>query len=118
MEHAGGVQLQKTWESISQNVKVKCIEAICSSILPISELDFPAYGSLYFTDAVFFDTDSKRIMDNNPEFCIGSHCRSTYWDCNIEESRYHVFKRSNRGSCEVTFSSLLGFSLTNSVFFF
>ncbi|EDN06377.1 predicted protein [Histoplasma mississippiense (nom. inval.)] len=44
MEHAGGVQLQEVWADVPVHVKVKIVGAICFSILPISQLDFPAYG--------------------------------------------------------------------------
>ncbi|EFW14144.1 conserved hypothetical protein, partial [Coccidioides posadasii str. Silveira] len=42
MEHAGGVPLQEAWADMPSDKKVKCIGAICTSILPISELDFLA----------------------------------------------------------------------------
>lgn len=105
MEHAGGVQLQETWTDLPSDTKVKCIGAICSSIPPLSEFDFPAYGSLYFADAAFIHADSKRAMEKDPKFCIGPHCRSTYWDCNVGEPRYYAFKEPNRGPCEMTFLS-------------
>ncbi|KMU78074.1 hypothetical protein CISG_06836 [Coccidioides immitis RMSCC 3703] len=98
MEHAGGVPLQEAWADMPSDKKVKCIGAICTSILPISELDFPAYGSLYFADASFLDADSKQKLDNDLKYCIGPHCRgSTYWDCNVGEPRYYTFKEPNRG---------------------
>ncbi|EER29750.1 hypothetical protein CPC735_000060 [Coccidioides posadasii C735 delta SOWgp] len=98
MEHAGGVPLQEAWADMPSDKKVKCIGAICTSILPISELDFLAYGSLYFADASFLDAASKQKLDNDLKYCIGPHCRgSTYWDCNVGEPRYYTFKEPNRG---------------------
>ncbi|KAM5454307.1 hypothetical protein MaudCBS49596_002324 [Microsporum audouinii] len=98
MEHADGVLLQEAWTNMPTEKKVKCIGAICTSVLPISELDFPAYGSLYFADASFIKADSKQKLDNDPKYCIGPHCRgSTYWDCNVGEPRYYAFKGPNRG---------------------
>ncbi|QSS65906.1 hypothetical protein I7I51_06757 [Histoplasma capsulatum] len=97
MEHAGGVQLQEVWADVPVHVKVKIVGAICFSILPISQLDFPAYGSLYFADTAFLDADSMQRIDTDDQFCIGPHCRSTYWDCNVGEQRYYAFKKPNRG---------------------
>ena len=82
MEHVGGVTLQEVWDGLPLDKKVKTIGAICSSIAPISKLNFPAYGSLYFIDMAFIDVDSKQKLENDSTFCVGPHCRSTFWDCN------------------------------------
>ncbi|PGG97355.1 hypothetical protein AJ79_09226 [Helicocarpus griseus UAMH5409] len=64
----------------------------------MAELDFPAYGSLYFTDASFLDSGCKQTLENDPMYCLGPHCRgSTYWDCNVGEPRYYAFSGPNRG---------------------
>ncbi|KAM5442588.1 hypothetical protein MferCBS31731_002467 [Microsporum ferrugineum] len=98
MEHAGGIQLQEAWANIPSDKKVKCIGAICTSILPITKLDFSAYGSLYFANASFLDDKSKQKLSSNDEYCIGPHCRSsTYWNNNVGEQRYYRFKPPNRG---------------------
>ncbi|EFW19952.1 conserved hypothetical protein [Coccidioides posadasii str. Silveira] len=97
MEHAGGVALQEVWDGLPLDKKVKTIGAICTRIAPISKLDFPAYGSLYFADAAFLDVDSKQKLENDSTFCVGPHCRSTFWDCNVGEPRYYTYKEPNRG---------------------
>ncbi|KAK2750680.1 hypothetical protein FQN57_002753 [Myotisia sp. PD_48] len=98
MEHCGGVLLQEAWLDIPVEKRIKCVGAISSSILPISKLEFPAYGSLYFSDASFIEADSKHKLDSDPMYCIGLHCRgSTYWDCNVGEPRSYTFKGPNRG---------------------
>lgn len=108
MEHVEGVLLQEVWGDMPTDQKIKCIGAICTTILPISELDFPAYGSLYFADAAFVGADSKQILDNDSRYCIGPHCRgSTYWNCNVGEPRYYAFKEPNRGPCKMAFPSQL-----------
>ncbi|KAK2873751.1 hypothetical protein FQN49_002114 [Arthroderma sp. PD_2] len=96
MEHAGGVPLQHMWPAMSATQRINCIRSISANIMDISELDFPAYGSLYFADAPFLDSGSKELLEN-PKYCIGPHCRSTYWDCNVGEPRYYAFKEPNRG---------------------
>ncbi|EGD85443.2 hypothetical protein H112_06345 [Trichophyton rubrum D6] len=98
MEHAGGILLQEAWAHMPSDKKIKCIGAICTSILPITKLDFAAYGSLYFANASFLDNKSKQILSNNNKFCIGPHCRSsTYWNNNVGETRYYTLKPPNRG---------------------
>ncbi|EFR01815.1 hypothetical protein MGYG_04815 [Nannizzia gypsea CBS 118893] len=98
MEHAGGVLLQKAWIDMPVDKKIKCTGSICTSIFPITKLDFPAYGSLYFSDSPFLDAGSKQKLDADHRYCIGPHCRSsTYRDYNVGESRYYRFEKPNRG---------------------
>ncbi|KAI1963503.1 hypothetical protein LOZ58_002337 [Ophidiomyces ophidiicola] len=98
MEHVDGVLLQEAWADMPSDQKIKCVGAICSSVLAMSELDFPAFGSLYLSNASFLDIDSKKILGNDARYCIGPHCRgSTYWDCNVGEPRYYAFGVPNRG---------------------
>ena len=106
MEHAGGVPLQHMWPKMSFTQKMNCIRSISMNIMKMSELDFPAYGSLYFADAPFLGADSRQRLDDS-KYCIGPHCRSTYWDCNVGEPRYYAFKGLNRGPCEMLFLPLL-----------
>ncbi|KAK2765358.1 hypothetical protein FQN54_008204 [Arachnomyces sp. PD_36] len=96
MEHAGGISLQHMWPKMSVSQKLKCIGSVSEAIFKTCQLDFPAYGSLYFADAKFLDADAKQKI-HDPKYCIGAHCRSTYWDCNVGEPRYYAFKRPNRG---------------------
>lgn len=81
--------------------KMNCIRSICTNIMKISELDFPAYGNLYLPDAAFLDSESQKPLDD--QFCIGPHCGSRYWDCNVGEPRYYEFTEPNRGPCEIFF---------------
>ncbi|KKZ66444.1 hypothetical protein EMCG_07836 [[Emmonsia] crescens] len=96
MEHAGGVPLHELWPKISFTQRMNCIGSISTNIMKMSELDFPVYGSLYFTDAAFLESDLKQKMDDH-KYCIGLNCRNTYWDCNVGEPRYYAFKKPNRG---------------------
>ncbi|KAI1925858.1 hypothetical protein LOZ65_002669 [Ophidiomyces ophidiicola] len=77
MEHVDGVLLQEAWADMPSDQKIKCVGAICSSVLAMSELDFPAFGSLYLSNASFLDIDSKKILDN--------------------DARYYAFGVPNRG---------------------
>ncbi|EEQ34498.1 conserved hypothetical protein [Microsporum canis CBS 113480] len=83
MEHASGVLLQDAWVDMPPDKKIKCIGSICTSILPITTLDLPAYGSLYFADAPFLDTSSKQTLDI--KHCIGPHCNGIPYQGSIEK---------------------------------
>lgn len=49
IEHAGGVSLHEIWPNMSFTQRMNCIGSISTNIMKMSELDFPVYGSLYFT---------------------------------------------------------------------
>ena len=96
-EHAAGVQLHQKWPTMSGEQQIVCIQAICMSIQQIAVIDFPAYGSLYFIDAPLH---SACTLPFTQSFCIGSHCGTRYWDCNVGEARYYNSTKPNRGPCE------------------
>ncbi|OJD20124.1 hypothetical protein ACJ73_08543 [Blastomyces percursus] len=64
MEHAGGVLLQEAWTDMPSDKKVKCIGAICTSILPISELDFPGNDLSSYATALI-DSGLARLPPAN-----------------------------------------------------
>ncbi|MCJ1382441.1 hypothetical protein MMC17_005554 [Xylographa soralifera] len=94
MEHAVGVQLHQKWPTMSGVQKIACIEAISRNIQQIAAIKFPVYGSLYFSD-VPIDSASKVPLAQG--FCIGAHCGTKYWACNIGEVRYYISIKPNRG---------------------
>ncbi|EEH22903.2 hypothetical protein PABG_05114 [Paracoccidioides brasiliensis Pb03] len=106
MEHAGGISLYQMWPKMSFSQRMNCIRSISTGIMKMSELNFPGYGSLYFTDAVFLDADLKQKLDGDCKYCIGPNCRNTYWDCNVGEPRNYALKGPNRGP----WSDLLSYS--------
>jgi len=63
----------------------------------VADLEFPAYGSLYFIDSLL-SSASKQTLDK--EFCIGTHCGPRYWDCNVSDSRYNDMIEPNQGPCK------------------
>lgn len=97
MEYATGVQLHQRWPSMAGNQQVKCIEAIYQKMKEMADINFPAYGSLYFVDSAL-ESASKRTLDER--FCIGPHCGAAYWDSRVGESRYYHNTKSNQGPCE------------------
>lgn len=94
MEHAGGVPLQQIWPDMSFSQRLKCIGSICENIMKLSEINFPAYGSLYFADALFLDGEPTQKLESHA-YCIGPHCRTMFWDCNVGEPRQYSFRKLN-----------------------
>ena len=102
MEHVAGVQLHQKWPHMSGDEKVKCIDAIYRKLKDVANLDFPAYGSLYFSTSVSGSSFTLPLQD---DFCIGPHCGTRYWDCG--DCRYYRHYAPNHGPCEYTFLSIL-----------
>ena len=98
MEHARGVQLHEKWPSMSVEQQINCIKTIAQNIKQTAALDFPAYGSLYFSNG------PKNLVSNIPvgqEFCIGPNCRTRYWDIVFGETRNYTSVDPNRGPCKL-----------------
>jgi hypothetical protein len=80
--------------------QIKTVGSICKLVVKeMSELEFPAYGSLYVSDAPFLDHKERTKLGQDPRYCIGPHCGARYWDCNVGEPRYYEFAQPNRGPC-------------------
>jgi len=97
MEHAAGVPLLRQWPTMAIDKKLGCIEAIYQKVKELADIKFPAYGSLYSVNATL-DCSSKKKL--NESFCIGPHCGTRYWDCNVGESRYYHTTSPNPGPCK------------------
>ncbi|KAL2855722.1 kinase-like domain-containing protein [Aspergillus pseudodeflectus] len=93
MEHASGVPLIEKWNTLAGDQKVNCIASINKAMKEVSDLQYPAYGSIYFDDLL--DSTDKEPLDTG--FCIGPHCSTRYWDTNIGESRYYHNVKPNHG---------------------
>jgi Phosphotransferase enzyme family len=105
MEHAAGVQLHQRWLTMAGDQQIRCINAIYQKVKEMVDIEFPAYGSLYFVDTPL-DSAPKQTL--NQAFCIGPHCGAIYWNCKVGESRYYHNTKPNQGSCK--FSVTLGAS--------
>ncbi|KAJ5981547.1 hypothetical protein N7522_013583 [Penicillium canescens] len=57
-EHVAGVQLHQEWHKMNPEQHMLCTKALSLTMKKMASLDFPAYGSLYFSDAPL-DSDSK-----------------------------------------------------------
>ncbi|PIG86651.1 hypothetical protein AARAC_005358 [Aspergillus arachidicola] len=65
-EHVEGVQLHGTWPSMSTHQHMLCTKAISFLIKEMAALDFPAFGSLYFSDSpidhpIFWNTSPGEL---------------------------------------------------------
>lgn len=97
MEHAQGVQLHQKWPEMAGDERVICIAGIYQTLKEIVDLEFPAFGSLNFENAIPSDTKKLDLGDG---FCVGPHCATRYWDCNDGEPRYYHRNRPNQGPCK------------------
>lgn len=50
-EHVMGVQLHQIWPKMNTEQHMLCTKSLSMAIKKMASLDFPAYGSLYFSDA-------------------------------------------------------------------
>jgi hypothetical protein len=73
-----------------------CTKALSMTLRKMASLDFPAYGSLYFSDAPI-DTSTKLAIE--PGFCIGPNCNPTFWNRNPGELELYGGPSFNRGPC-------------------
>lgn len=53
MEHAPGVQLRQKLLPMDVSDQFSCIDATYRTLKGIEDLEFPAYGSLYFADTPY-----------------------------------------------------------------
>ncbi|KAJ5587784.1 uncharacterized protein N7459_003549 [Penicillium hispanicum] len=76
-EHVVGVQLHEIWPKMDSPRHMMCTKALSMAIKKMGSLDFPAYGSLYFSDAPI---DSHLKIPLERDFCIGPHCGPVFWN--------------------------------------
>ncbi len=97
MEHSTGVQLPHKWSTMSGEQQIRCIMALMENVQQMTSIEFPAYGSLYFDDV---QIESVFKQPYAPGYVIGPHCGTTFWNCNVGESRYYNSTKPNRGPCK------------------
>lgn len=95
MKHVEGIQLHQRWPSMKGSQYVECVQSVCMSMQQLAALEFPAYGSIYFADAMF---DSALKVPFVKGFCIGPHCSTVYWDCTSTSQAKNVLSVSS-GPC-------------------
>ena len=95
MEHAAGIPLQQKWPYMSGDQKVACIDAIYKKLREMVDLNFSAYGSIYFSTTPLGSSSSLPL---DGDFCLGPHCGTRYWACG--DPRYYQHTAPNQGPCE------------------
>ncbi|PKY06081.1 hypothetical protein P168DRAFT_296345 [Aspergillus campestris IBT 28561] len=93
MEHANGVPLHDKWPTMAGDQQVRCINAIYQTMKEMVDLEFPAFGSIYFDDAL--DYAVKQSLGDG--ICIGPHCGTRYRDCDPAVGRYYHYAKKNPG---------------------
>ncbi|XPS81053.1 hypothetical protein M3J09_012996 [Ascochyta lentis] len=94
MEHAPGISLHERWPTMSVSEQIRCVQAISRKLKELVDLNFPAYGSLYFANTPYI---AAQKLPLNQQFSIGPHCGATHWDCNVGQSRYFHNVDPNQG---------------------
>ncbi|RAL02088.1 uncharacterized protein BO80DRAFT_39081 [Aspergillus ibericus CBS 121593] len=88
MDHAEGVPLDKKWPDMLGVDQLSCVATIYWLLGHLTELDYPGYGSLYFSRGR--GKPDEQLLDVNPLFGLGPHCNPRYWDCGSCDPRtYH-----------------------------
>ncbi|KAF9887728.1 hypothetical protein FE257_009681 [Aspergillus nanangensis] len=79
---------------MSPTERVGCTKALSTTIKDLASLDFPAYGSLYFSDAPL---DASEKIPFAEGFCIGPLCSPIYWNRGPGELELYGEPSSNHG---------------------
>ncbi|TKA79164.1 hypothetical protein B0A49_02803 [Cryomyces minteri] len=70
-----------------------CTKALSLLVKEMVQIDFPAYGSLYFTDAI----EPGLRVGFAEGYCVGPHCGSQYWNCDPGEKDLYGDGNTNHG---------------------
>ncbi|KAI9036879.1 phosphotransferase family protein [Aspergillus affinis] len=93
-EHVAGEQLHQRWATMNSEQHMLCTKALSLAIRKMAALDFPAYGSLYFSDAPL---PSEKKVPFEEGYCVGPHCGPVYWNCNPGELELYGGSSPNCG---------------------
>lgn len=94
MEHAQGIQLHAVWPKMNTHQHMLCIKALTKIIQQMTQLEFPAYGSIYFVNTSLESSQKVSLGEN---FCIGAHTGTRFWDCDPSLPRSYNRNPPNRG---------------------
>ena len=100
VEHCRGIQLSEMSTDPSSSAQIRCIESVTRYIQQMTDLEFPACGSLYLGNSSALINVPSTAMDEL--FAVGPHCGARYWDCNVDDTRYYDSYQPNRGPCKLS----------------
>lgn len=101
-EHVAGELLHEKWAAMNTEQHMLCTKALSLLIRKMAALDFPAYGSLYFSDAPL---PSEKKVPFEEGYCVGPHCGPVYWNCSPGELDLYGGPSPNCGPCKCGFIS-------------
>ncbi|KAH8423968.1 uncharacterized protein LDX57_001724 [Aspergillus melleus] len=93
-EHVAGEQLHQRWATMNSEQHTLCTKALSLTIRKMATLEFPAYGSLYFSDAPL---PSEKKVPFEEGYCVGPHCSPVYWNRNPGELELYGGSSPNCG---------------------
>ena len=99
MEHVPGAQLHERWPTMSADQRLECVERLAYITKDMVDLDFPAYGSIYFGNLPLSMSSKIALGDG---YYIGPHCGSVYWNCSAGEAEMYGQSNQNHGPCKKT----------------
>lgn len=76
MTEACGVLLSGRWPQMTGPQRVCCINSIFQKMKQLQDLEFPAYGSLYFHEEISLGSTEKFDLDSG--ICLSQHCGIGY----------------------------------------
>lgn len=85
MEKVRGVALSDTWEAMNTLEHYKIIDQVVQMDKELSNISFPAYGSLYLRDSLPATCRQYPLppeLDPEGPFCIGPSCKQNWWHGN------------------------------------
>ncbi|KAJ8610900.1 hypothetical protein MRB53_038288 [Persea americana] len=94
MAHAIGNPLHQQWQSMTAEDKLRFMDNVARHCKEMTDLEFPAYGSLYLSSNC---VDTTQFIPFNNEVYMGPHCGATFWDCSIVQPRFYHNAAPNRG---------------------
>lgn len=92
MERVSGVQLQQHWPYMNGLQRLECLQNLANLVKQMHDLEFPAYGSIYFNDGLVSSSNSVRL---DTRFCIGPNSGSRYFPCYPTDHRFYSRKPPN-----------------------
>lgn len=76
--------------------RLECVQSLADLVKQMHDLEFPAYGSIYFNDSLVSPSNSVRL---NTRFCIGPNSGLRYFPCYPTDRRFYNRKPPNHGPC-------------------
>ncbi|KAJ5086934.1 hypothetical protein NUU61_008241 [Penicillium alfredii] len=104
-EHVAGVQLHQIWPKMNSEQHMLCTKMLSLAMKNLASLDFPAYGSLYFSDGPL---ESHMKIPLEQGFCVGPYCSPVFWNRNPGELELYGGPSPNCGPWKDLASYCLG----------